>query len=141
MRSVEDHLNTVSAYFALLCMTYSFVFFLWPTVTLLPYVEIRESLGPLEGQFLADSDFLECITYRHSIHFETITSEHSNFGIILCPKLGLDQLVKNVILYTVYKKTLWTRFYADISETIHDIFIQTDNWCFGDEIEKEVWRF
>ncbi len=27
----------------------------------------------------------------------TITSEHSNLGIILCPKLGLDQLVKNVI--------------------------------------------
>ncbi len=33
----------------------------------------------------------------YSIHFETITSEHSNLRIILCPKFGLDQLVKNVI--------------------------------------------
>ena len=34
---------------------------------------------------------------KYSTHFETITSEHSKLGIILCPRLGLDQLVKNVI--------------------------------------------
>ena len=28
---------------------------------------------------------------------------------------------------TVKPKTLWIRFYADISETIHHIFIQTHN--------------
>ena len=40
---------------------------------------------------------LNLVTYRHSTHFETITSEHSILGIILFPRLGPDQLVNNVI--------------------------------------------
>ena len=42
---------------------------------------------------------LNLVTYRHSTHFETITSEHSKLGIILFPRLGPDQLVNNVIEY------------------------------------------
>ena len=42
----------------------------------------------------------------------------------------LEQANSNSIWPTVILKTLWTRFYADISETIHDIFIQTHNSIF-----------
>ncbi len=42
---------------------------------------------------------------------------------------------------TVIQNTLWTRFYADISETIHDIFIQTHNWFFGMKLRYECGDF
>ncbi len=79
----------------------------------------------------ADNNIASPDTGHHFMISNVSCQLHNNKQSRMCEK-------KN---YSNIKKTLWTRVYADISETIRVTFIQTHNWCCWNEIDILVWRF